>query len=149
MLAIGTLPTQSQFKSNAIYCPEMASPDQPLLFISHKHVDHELAKVLADFIKKRTGAQVRIHVSSDPDYLGPPAGRVLNRELRQTLWQTEVLILIYTSADQSWSYCLWECGVATNAGSPDTNIIVLQCGLNQFADLSTACFASRISSPAG
>ena len=102
--------------------------DKPLLFISHKHVDHELAKVLADFIKNRTGAQVRIHVSSDPDYVGPPAGRVLNKELCQTLRQTEALILIYTSSDQSWEYCLWECGVATNAATPETNIIVLQCG---------------------
>jgi hypothetical protein len=100
----------------------------PLLFISHKHVDHELATVLARFIKNHTGAQVRIHVSSDPDYVGPPAGRVLNQTLRETLWQTEALVLIYTSADQSWSYCMWECGVATNAASPDTNIYVLQCG---------------------
>jgi hypothetical protein len=102
--------------------------DQPLLFISHKHVDHELATVVAKFVKNHTGAQVRIHVSSDPDYAGPPAGRVLNQTLRETLWQTEALILVYTSADQSWSYCMWECGVATNAASPDTNIYVLQCG---------------------
>ena len=106
----------------------MTSTGPPFLFISHKHVDHELATVLAKFIKNHTGAQVRIHVSSDPDYVGPPAGRVLNQTLRETLWQTEALILIYTSADQSWSYCMWECGVATNAASPDTNIYVLQCG---------------------
>ncbi|MGC2660584.1 MAG: hypothetical protein WA324_21725 [Bryobacteraceae bacterium] len=105
-----------------------SSSDLPLLFISHKHVDHELAKVLADFVKNRTGAQVRIHVSSDPDYLGPPAGRVLNKALREILWRTEALILIYTSADQNWSYCLWECGVATKANNPDTNIVVFQCG---------------------
>lgn len=103
-------------------------PDQPLLFISHKHVDHEVATVLAKFVKNHTAAKVRIHVSSDPDFLGPPAGRVLNQTLLQTLWQTEALILVFTSADQSWSYCMWECGVATNAASPTTNIYVLQCG---------------------
>jgi hypothetical protein len=105
----------------------MVSTDKPLLFISHKHVDHEVATALADFIKDHTGAQVRIHVSSNPDYQGPAAGRVINQALRETLWQTEALILVYTSADQDWSYCLWECGVATNRGRPE-NIIVLQCG---------------------
>lgn len=105
-----------------------ALPAKPLLFISHKHADHEIAKALADFIKNRTGAQVRIHVSSHPDYSGPSSGRFLNEQLRTTLWQTEALILIYTSADQNWSYCLWECGVATNEHHPNRNIIILQCG---------------------
>jgi hypothetical protein len=40
----------------------------------------------------------------------------------------EVLILIYTSSDEDWSYCMWECGVATHPQSPNTAIIVFQCG---------------------
>ena len=39
-----------------------------------------------------------------------------------------MLILIYTSSDQDWSYCMWECGVANDSNSPETNIIVFQCG---------------------
>ena len=41
---------------------------------------------------------------------------------------TQVLILIYTSPDEDWSYCMFECGVATDPKSPHTNIIVFQCG---------------------
>jgi hypothetical protein len=108
----------------------MPPSEQPLLFISHKHVDYELAKVLSDFIDNYTAAQLRIHSSSDPDFLGPSAGRVITQELCRTLWETQALILLYTSADQNWSYCLWECGVATNSGN-HTNIIVFQCGDEQ------------------
>jgi hypothetical protein len=39
-----------------------------------------------------------------------------------------VVILIYTSPEEDWSYCMWECGVATHPQSPETKIIVLQCG---------------------
>jgi hypothetical protein len=34
--------------------------------------------------------------------------------------------LLYTLPDHDWSYCMWECGVATDAASPDTRAIVLQ-----------------------
>ena len=69
-----------------------------------------------------------MHLSSSPEFTGPRFGRGLNDQLRQALWNTEVLILVYTSADQDWSYCMWECGVATQPQSPNTNIIVFQCG---------------------
>ncbi|MGR7025565.1 toll/interleukin-1 receptor domain-containing protein [Geodermatophilus sp. URMC 62] len=107
------------------------------LFISHKHSDARIAQVLADFVESRTLGQVSVHMSSDPRYKGPRLGKNLNEELGEALYSCDVLLLVYTSADEDWSYCMFECGVATDPRSPRTNIIVFQCGADipaPFAD---------------
>jgi hypothetical protein len=112
--------------------------DPPLLFISHKHADAAIAQVVASFIENRSNGTVRVHLSSSPDFAGPKFGKGLNAQLRETLWKTRALILVYTSQDADWSYCMWECGVATHPQSPDTSIIVFQCGTDvpsPFADM--------------
>jgi hypothetical protein len=114
----------------------------PLIFISHKHRDKAIAQVLAAFIESRTNNLVRVHLSSSPDFAGPRYGKSLNAQLRKALWETEVLILLYTSSDDDWSYCMWECGVATHPQSPNTDIIVFQCGEDvpaPFKDLARVC----------
>src|SRR5215510_8939672 len=98
------------------------------LFISHKHSDSQIAQVFGNFIEARSNGTVKVHLSSSPDFQGPKYGPSLNAQLRKALWETDVLLLIYTSADLDWQYCMWECGVATRADSPNTNIIVVQCG---------------------
>lgn len=102
-------------------------PD-PSLFISHKHADSIIAQVVAGFVEERSGGRVRVHMSSSPEFEGPRFGKSLNAQLREALWNTEVLLLIYTSADQDWSYCMWECGLASHPQSPNTALIVFQCG---------------------
>jgi hypothetical protein len=100
-----------------------------LLFISHKHADRQIAKVLGQFIEERTAGQIEVHLSSSPDFQGPRFGKkALNAQIKDALWKTELLILLYTSADQDWSYCMWECGMALHPQSPDTTLIVFQCG---------------------
>jgi hypothetical protein len=107
------------------------------LFISHKHSDTRVAMVMADFVESRTLGQVSVHMSSDPRYKGPRLGKNINEELCAALYDCDVLLLVYTSADEDWSYCMFECGVATDPQSPRTNIIVFQCGADAptpFAD---------------
>jgi hypothetical protein len=107
------------------------------LFISHKHSDACIAQVVADFVESRALGQVSVHISSDPRYKGPRLGRNLNQELCAALYNCDVLLLLYTSADEDWSYCMFECGVATDPQAPRTNIIVFQCGADvpiPFAD---------------
>jgi hypothetical protein len=99
-----------------------------LLFISHKHSDGTIAQVLAAFIEERSNGTVKVHLSSSPNFQGPRFGKALNAELREALWRTEVFVLVYTSSDQDWSYCMWECGVASRPQSPNSTIIVFQCG---------------------
>jgi hypothetical protein len=101
---------------------------QPLLFISHRHADREIADVIRDFITFRSGGDVVVYQTSSSDAQAPKIGRSVNRELRRALWKSEVLVLIYTSQERDWDYCMWECGVATHSESEDTSVIVLQCG---------------------
>jgi hypothetical protein len=97
------------------------------VFVSHKHADHTIARVVAQFITDKGRGDVKVHLSSDAGFEGPRFGPDLNRQLRETLWETDALILVYTAEDQDWSYCMLECGLAQHPQSPDTNIIVFQC----------------------
>jgi hypothetical protein len=108
--------------------PQEDSQKKPLLFISHKHSDSDIATAVAEVIKRRTLGAVRIFQSSNWKFDGPRYGGGLDAELRKVLWEADALILIYTSEDQNWQYCMYECGVATQSNSPDTSIVVFQCG---------------------
>jgi hypothetical protein len=106
----------------------MSTPHrEPSLFISHKHADRKIADVILEFVYQRTNREVSVFQSSAADSETPEFGRVLSAELKEALWKTGVVILIYTTEDQDWQWCMWECGVATNPASPDTRIIVFQC----------------------
>jgi hypothetical protein len=101
---------------------------KPLIFISHKHSDSEIATVVAKFIRDRSLGSVDVFLSSSWTFEGPRYGAGLNSELMNALWNSDALILVYTSSDQDWPYCMWECGVATHRDSPETRIVVFQCG---------------------
>jgi hypothetical protein len=101
---------------------------KPSIFISHKHVDSKISDVLNRFITIYTGGSVKVFQSSSPWADAPQVGRNLNKELRKALWKTKVLILLYTNPNQDWTYCMWECGVASHPESPESKVIVFQCG---------------------
>ena len=107
---------------------EIRGPADPLVFISHKHSDREIAETLARFVKTRTAGKVRVHLSSSPDFEGPRFGQPLNDELKRALAEAEAVILVFTTDTEHWSYCMWECGIATNPNEPrPTSVIVVQC----------------------
>jgi hypothetical protein len=112
---------------------------KPLLFISHKHVDKRIADVITRFIRMGSGGRVEVYQSSNAWAEGPQVGRNLNRELKEALWKTSVFIMVYTSPDQDWNYCMWECGVASHPQSPDTRIILFQC-----AGVAPTLFAEQV-----
>jgi len=100
----------------------------PLVFISHKHADHAIATAIRSFVNEQSRGTLRVFQSSDATATGPKVAKELNPELQKALWEAKAVILVYTTTDKDWSYCMWECGVATTPGSPDTRIIVFQCG---------------------
>jgi len=100
---------------------------EPILFISHKHCDSRIADAIRSFITVYSGGRVAVFQSSSPWADSPKVGRNLNKELRESLWKANVVILVYTTPDQDWTYCMWECGVASHPQSPDTKIILFQC----------------------
>ncbi len=105
----------------------MSPHREPSLFISHKHADRKIADVIREFVYQRTNREVSVFQSSAADSEAPELGRVLSAQLKEALWHTGVVVLVYTTEDQDWQWCMWECGVATNPASPDTRIIVFQC----------------------
>lgn len=101
----------------------------PLVFISHKHSDRDIAETIARFIKTKTAGNVRVYLSSSPDFEGPRLGQPLNDELKRALGAADAVILVFTSDTDDWSYCMWECGIATNPTEPrPTSVVVVQCG---------------------
>jgi hypothetical protein len=104
--------------------------EKPRLFVSHKQGDASIAKALADFLNDKSGYSLDIHFSSSPEFEGPRISRNIDAELRNALFRTDALILVYTTEDQDWAYCMWECGLATDPASPDTAIYVFQCGVD-------------------
>lgn len=101
---------------------------RPLLFISHRHVDRPIADVIRKFVTDRSGGRIAVFQSSSAQADNARVGRELQRELKERLWAAGVVILVFTSPKEDWSYCMWECGVATHPASPETKIVVLQCG---------------------
>lgn len=100
----------------------------PLVFISHKHADRAIAETIGRFVKNRSAGKVRVHLSSSPDFEGPRFGAPLNEELKRALGAADAVILVFTSESEDWSYCMWECGVATDPGDESpTAVVVVQC----------------------
>jgi hypothetical protein len=101
---------------------------RPVLFISHRHADQPIADVLRKFVTDRSGGRIAVFQSSSAQAENPRVGRELQKELKEHLWAAGVVVLVYTSPEEDWSYCMWECGVATHPASPEIKIVVLQCG---------------------
>jgi len=100
----------------------------PLIFISHKHADRLIGEAIARFLREKSGGNVRVYLSSSPDFEAPRLGRALNDELKRALGAAEAVILVFTSATEDWQYCMWECGVATDPKDPrPTSLVVVQC----------------------
>ena len=116
-----------------------SAEDKTVLFISHRHDDRAIADVLRKFIEARTGGRVTVFQSSSPDAKGPKQGESVTAELRRALWHASVVVLIYTTQDQDWSYCMWECGVAQLPQPSSTKTVVFQC-----AEQFPAVFADQL-----
>ena len=101
---------------------------EPVVFISHKHSDREIAETIARFVKNKSAGNARVHLSSSPDFEGPRFGQPLNSELKHALGESDVVILVYTNDREDWSYCMWECGVAVDPRDEHpTMVVVVQC----------------------
>ncbi|MDJ0724903.1 MAG: TIR domain-containing protein [Prochloraceae cyanobacterium] len=100
---------------------------KPLLFISHKTDDIKIADAVTKFVRGVTGGGVDVFQSTNPQFEGPRIGKELNKELEDALWRAGIVLLVYTSEEKDWSWCMWECGIAIEPNSPDTKVVVLQC----------------------
>lgn len=98
------------------------------IFLSHRHGDKEIADTVRKNLEDWGITHEQIFQSSEAEH-GPTIGENLETELKEALYQAKLVLLTFTHADQDWSYCTWECGVATDPtkGKDGTRLIVLQC----------------------
>jgi len=101
---------------------------KPVVFISHKHSDRQIAETIAQFVKNKSAGNARVHLSSSPDFEGPRFGQPINSELTRALGESDLVILVYTDDREDWSWCMWECGVAVDPTEKHvTAVVVVQC----------------------
>jgi hypothetical protein len=97
------------------------------IFISHGHADKKIADVIRQHLNRWSFANSTIFQSSEPG-LGPRPGGRLTDEIKIALYQAKAVILLHTRADEDWSWCMFECGLATDPQKPDaTRVILFQC----------------------
>ena len=97
------------------------------IFLSHRHADREIANVIRRHLELWNFPPESIFQSSQPGQ-GALVGNPLSEEIETALDEAKVVVLLYTLADHDWSYCMWECGVATDPKKQgDTRIVVFQC----------------------
>jgi hypothetical protein len=96
------------------------------VFISHRHADKQIADVIRTKLLEWGLPGQTIFQSSDVRH-GPQIGDPLDHQLKRALHQANLVLLVYTFSDRDWSYCMWECGVATDPIEENTRIVVFQC----------------------
>jgi TIR domain len=98
---------------------------EPKIFISHRLADKPIADVIRNNLR-RWGFN-DVYQAGAPG-AGPRVGESLPDELRDALDQASLVILVYTFTDEDWSWCMWECGLATHPRETDaTRVIVFRC----------------------
>ena len=82
--------------------------DRFRVFISHKHDDHAFADTVAAALCGLTGT-IECFVSGAD--IG--AGTDWNDEIRQALFRSHLLLLLFTNPSSNWDWCLYEAGLYT------------------------------------
>ncbi len=102
---------------------------QRMIFISHRHDDKPIADVFNRHFQLWGISQNEIFQSSDQRG-GLAIGDTLTEGLRAALSKARMVLLIYTSQEKDWSWCMYECGVATNPddNTQSTKVIVFRTG---------------------
>lgn len=100
---------------------------QPLVFISHRHHDREIAAKVADWLKVATNGNVHIFLSSD-GLQGAQVARSITDQIREKVAEASVMFTIYTDEDADWAWVMFEMGIAMDPKTPVTKVVVLQCG---------------------
>jgi len=103
----------------------MSSVQEPKIFISHRFADKPIADVIYNTLTK-WGIN-HIYQAGAPA-AGPRFGAPIRDELTAALAGVDLVILVYTFSDEDWSWCMWECGLATQPQKPDaTRVVLFRC----------------------
>jgi hypothetical protein len=127
-----------------------ANAMRPLVFISHRHHDQEIASAVARWVSSASGNNVEIFQSSD-GLKGTEVARSITEQIQRKVADAAVLIAIYTDQDADWAWVMFEMGIAMDPTTPETRVVVLQCGdhfppvLSEFKRVRVSEESDRIS----
>lgn len=93
--------------------------DKFRVFISHKHEDHDFASTVATALRSVSPA-IDCFVSGSN--IG--AGTDWNREIRDALKRSHLLVLLFTNPTHNWDWCLYEAGLFTRLDEDDVHAVV-------------------------
>lgn len=101
--------------------------EKPLIFISHRHADKDIATRLARWIEGATGTRVEVFQSSS-GFRGGDVSRTITETIRQNVSAAAIMLVLYTDDDADWAWVMFEMGIAMDPSTPQTELIILQCG---------------------
>jgi hypothetical protein len=102
--------------------------ERPLVFISHKDSDRELAEQVRDWMRGRAGGRLDFFLSYEGYGDVRTTGRTLTDVTRSRAADASVMVVLCTSSDQDWIYVMLELGVALDPENPKTTVVALDCG---------------------
>jgi len=123
---------------------------RPLVFISHRHHDAEIAKAIADWIMASSLNKIDVFLSSD-GLRGTEVARSITEQIRRKVADAAVLIAVYTDQEADWAWVMFEIGIGMDPTTPQTNVVVIQCGddfptvLSEFKRIRVSEESDRIS----
>lgn len=93
--------------------PPVEEDHIPTIFISHNFDDKTIAAKLARELSNLS-EKLEFVVAGNSEHRTLQIGSNIAVELANWLHKSEVVLLLYSSEDKDWTYCLWEAGVATD-----------------------------------
>ena len=104
--------------------PEDRSKDESIsVFISHRHIDKALADAFREEIQDWCGDRTAIYQSSSAENASK-IGTRLDLAIGEAISQANLVLLIYTDAPGDYDWCMYECGLAQDPASLESNIAV-------------------------
>ncbi len=101
------------------------SSKEPIeVFLSHRQDDVAIADIIRKHLYK-WGFDQKVFQSTSPGH-GVSPGDEINPAIKDALRQAKLIILIYTQFDEDWSYCIWECGLATDLNTVKNKIVIFK-----------------------
>jgi hypothetical protein len=93
--------------------------DRFRIFVSHKHEDHQLALTVHQALEA-VCSKIECFVSG----VDISAGADWNREIRDQLIQSHMLVLLFTRPTAVWDWCLFETGLFTRSEVDDVTAVI-------------------------
>lgn len=122
--------------------------ERPLIFISHRHADAEIATRVSTWIKTASD-RVELFQSSD-GLRGVTTGRNITSEIQRAVAEAAVMLVVYTDDDADWAWVMFEMGIAKDPTNPVTTVVILQCAddfptvLSEFKRVKLSSEADRV-----